>query len=123
MPINKTIIANNIKRVRKEKMLSQAQLAELAELSTQYVSHIETGKKMISLKAACRVADALDVSIGAILGNNVSSSNPNNTEIDQIFEDCNIFERQILIEGLRSTKKSLRDNEELMRYVIGIQLR
>lgn len=121
MPMNKKIIAENIKRQRKEKMMSQARLAELADLSTQYISHVETCKKTISLGAAYRVADALNVSIGAILDNNISSSKPENNEIDYIFSDCNMYERQILIEVLSSTKNALRENKELLYYIIGLE--
>lgn len=116
MPINRKVIAENIKRQRKERNMSQAKLAELADLSTQYVSHIETGKKTISLNAACRVADALNVSIGTILDNDIGSCKPENNEIDLIFRDCDMYERQILIEILSATKKALRDNRELFYY-------
>lgn len=120
MPMNKTIIANNVKRQRKVKKLSQAQLAEMSNLSTQYVSHIETGKKTISLGAAWRVADALGVSIGTILDNEVNSCSPGNSEIDEIFFFFYMYERQILIEGLRATKKALRENKELLKHAVNL---
>ena len=114
MAINKSIIANNIKRERGSKGISQALLAEKADLSAQYVSQVETAKKMISIPAAARIADALNVSIGAILESDAKSNNPANSEIDMLFGDCSEYERQVMLDVLRATKKAIRTHIDLL---------
>lgn len=60
---NSTLIKiyNNIKKYRTERKLSQNTLAEITDLSVDYISLIETGKRTPSLKSLCKIADALEV--------------------------------------------------------------
>lgn len=60
---NSTLIKiyNNIKKYRIEKKLSQSNLAEITDLSVDYISLIETGKRTPSLKSLCKIADALEI--------------------------------------------------------------
>ncbi|MDW7670623.1 MAG: helix-turn-helix transcriptional regulator [Bacillota bacterium] len=46
-------------RIRKESGLSQAELAQKADIQQQAVSRMETGKHIPSLKNVCRIADQL----------------------------------------------------------------
>lgn len=54
-------IYNNIKKYRNEKKLSQSTLAELTDLSVDYISLIETGKRTPSLKSLLKIAEVLEV--------------------------------------------------------------
>ena len=45
MKVNYTLIGNRIAEKRKEQGLSQMRLADMTELSTSYISHIETATK------------------------------------------------------------------------------
>ena len=47
--------------------LTQADLAEAAGLSVPYISHIERGRKTVSLGSLLRIADALNVNINQLL--------------------------------------------------------
>ena len=54
------------RRIREERIrtgMSQEKLAELADSSPQYISHIENARKKASLEMIVRVANALDVSV------------------------------------------------------------
>lgn len=53
------IVASNIKRLRKERGITQAQLAEMTDLSNTYIANIECGKTWISDKTLERLAAAL----------------------------------------------------------------
>ncbi len=55
------IIQNNIKKYRKERNLTQEQLSELCNISTDYLSEIERGKKVPSLKRFILIAEALEI--------------------------------------------------------------
>ena len=51
----------NIARYRQAKGLSQEKLAELVDLSREYVTRVENGQKNISLKKLFAIADALEI--------------------------------------------------------------
>ena len=55
------ILGQNIAKYRQKKNLSQEKLAELVDLSREYVTRVERGQKNIRLKKLFAIADALDV--------------------------------------------------------------
>jgi transcriptional regulator with XRE-family HTH domain len=55
------LYAENIKRIRLEKNLSQEELAEKADISSAYVSEIENQKKIGKFETIASLADALEV--------------------------------------------------------------
>jgi transcriptional regulator with XRE-family HTH domain len=57
----------NIRRIREERDLSQAKLADLAGLHRAYVGQIERGEKNIGLKNLEKIAKALNVSMKVLL--------------------------------------------------------
>ena len=59
------IIRDNIKKFRKEKNLTQQDLADLAGISRQYVTDIENENrnKHITIAILGRIADAMNVNI------------------------------------------------------------
>ena len=52
-----------VRSLRKAKLLSQEQLADLASLDRTYISGIERGRRNVSLRNVEAVARALDVSL------------------------------------------------------------
>lgn len=54
-------LANNMKKYRKIANLTQEQLAERVETSTNYIGTIETGKKFPSPQMLERIANALNI--------------------------------------------------------------
>ena len=56
-----SVLAYNIKKCRKTKGLTQEQLAEKAQTSTNYLGSIETGKKYPSPQMMDKLAKALDI--------------------------------------------------------------
>ena len=59
------IIRKNIKKYRKEKQLTQQQLAEATDLSVDYICEIEspTKNKSFSIVTLGRIADILEIDI------------------------------------------------------------
>ena len=60
-------IGQRIRKYRKAKGLSQEQLAELVDISTTHMSHIETGNTKLSLQVFADLAEALQVSVDSLL--------------------------------------------------------
>ena len=57
------ILRNNIKTFRESKNLTQEKLSELAGISADYLSEIERGKKVPSIKRLIQISEALDIEI------------------------------------------------------------
>ena len=57
----RNVFIMNLKRVRKEKKISQMRLAELCESSTSYIGEIEIGQKFPSIEMIEKIARALKV--------------------------------------------------------------
>jgi len=101
MTINYKMLGKKIKNFRREKGMSQEQLAEKCELSTSYISYIETGKKKINFSQLEKMAAILDFSIEII---------SNNTLVEYDFKNFNYFsykERKFLYKVLLSVKSEL----------------
>ncbi|MBU86039.1 helix-turn-helix transcriptional regulator [Alcanivorax sp.] len=56
-----------VRAVRKQKGLSQEELASLAGLDRSYMGHIERGEKNITLLKIYQISDALSLSPAALL--------------------------------------------------------
>lgn len=103
MAINFETVGKRIKEVRKQKGMSQDELAERADLSSQYISQIETGRKKGSLPTYNKLAKALGVSIDELTGS-ISESSRVLSDVDLILQDCSKEERELLVEVLRVVK-------------------
>ncbi len=115
MSIEKKLIGRRIKTIRKRKNLSQAELAELADLTPSFLSCVETGRRGINLEAFVDIANALGVSADYILSDSIK----NNVETVRrdyldILEDCDDYERRVITEAARSLKRCLRENKHIL---------
>lgn len=55
------IVGKNVRKYRKLRNLSQEKLSELVDVSTDYISLIELGKRVPSLKRLYKIAEILDI--------------------------------------------------------------
>ena len=60
-------LGKEIRELRRKRNLTQEKLAELADLSVPYISHLERGTKKPSLAVLVRLADSLDVTVDRLL--------------------------------------------------------
>ena len=58
----KLLVGQRIKEIRNEKSMSQEDLANTAEMERSFVTHIESGRRNISVDTLERILNALDVS-------------------------------------------------------------
>lgn len=61
------VFAGNVRRLRRERGLSQEELAEAAGVHRTYVGMIERGEKNVTIYNIERIAIALDVPPGSLL--------------------------------------------------------
>lgn len=60
-------LADKIKKIRKEKKISQAELAEIAGINPNHLSRLETDKFSPTIPVLKKMANALEVSIDYLL--------------------------------------------------------
>lgn len=115
MTLNYLIIGKRIKEARKAKKLSQAELCEKVGLSDGYISYIETASKFVSLDVLIRIANILEVTADELLAENLLTNRKVclNGEFADLLGDCTAYERRVLIEVARATKRILRENQNL----------
>jgi transcriptional regulator with XRE-family HTH domain len=63
-----TAISSNLHALRMMRGLTQSDLGRRAGMGAASVSHFETGQRAPSLESLVKLADALDVSVDALLG-------------------------------------------------------
>ena len=61
---NSKLLGKQIKKRRKKKRITQAELAEKVGVTTVYITYIETGKYFPSLKRLIKIAKVLRVKVG-----------------------------------------------------------
>ena len=97
-------IGQRIRKYRKAKGLSQEQLAEMVDISTTHMSHIETGNTKLSLQVFADLAEALQVSVDSLLTDvNMTNKQQTYQEIMDILDQCTPAQAQALKEIISST--------------------
>ena len=71
---NRSAIGRRIRAFRLKSNLTQAQLAESLDVSTNFISEVETGKKNISIDTLCRLCQQYQLSADFILFGKESSA-------------------------------------------------
>lgn len=110
MAINYVKVGKEIKRIRKEKGWTQAYLAEMVDISDQYISAIENASKCASLQVIFNLAEVLDISLDILFGIRKRNHSEYSTKADRLLEDCSIYEEEFLIQVLEAVKLLLREN-------------
>lgn len=60
-------LGRTIKRRRQERLLTQAQLAERANIHVTYVSHLETDRSFPCWEVLCALSAALEIRLSALI--------------------------------------------------------
>ena len=98
-------IGQRIRRYRKEKGLSQEQLAESVNISVTHMSHIETGNTKLSLPVLVDIAAALQVTVDDLLTDVTSGSSTK--LLLQLTVDCTARQIDLICDIVRAVKNSL----------------
>jgi transcriptional regulator with XRE-family HTH domain len=77
-----TALRENLSRFRELRKLTQAELGKRAGFAAASISHFETGQRVPSLESLVKLADALDVSLDALIGRESAETG---SQIDPIF--------------------------------------
>ena len=115
MDVSFNLIGKRISEVRVQQKITQAELAELSQLSVSFICHIENGRKKASLKSLIRISNALGITVDELLnGNQLHNPTEYQTDIDLLMADCNGFEKRFIFEMITAAKAILRSNNWIL---------
>lgn len=110
MSIQYESIGKRIKKFRMERNLSQEKLAEMIAVYPHHISQIENGRRIPSVETLILIANALSVSVDAILIDTlVRPHSPADVETIKIVADCNEEEQKMLMKILQFMKALLKE--------------
>ena len=113
MEIDYAYIGKRISRERKAVGLTQSALADFADSSPQYISHIENGRKKASLDILVRIANVLNISMDRLLGRTINNNRSDcGAMVDELLSGCNSYERTVMIDVAVSLRDSLKENRK-----------
>ncbi|AZR16030.1 helix-turn-helix domain-containing protein [Lactobacillus crispatus] len=84
-------LANNIKTLRKQKNLNQAELGEILHVSQQTIGSWETGRAIPGSDTLKILADYFQVSTDELLGRKTSGS-ANDTDLSEMINNARFFD-------------------------------
>ena len=110
MELNYALIGARIKRIRKSQKLTQERLSEMAGISPQHMSQIESAKTKLSLPTLINICNALNVSANKILCDLLSADNVEQigADIAETLKDCTADEIYLMLSVADSVKRSIR---------------
>lgn len=108
-------IGLRIKEARLIKKLTQEQLAEKVGVTVNHISNVERAWTSVSLSTLVKIANVLEVSADDLLCDNLKKSRPVfEKELAKLIHDCNDYELRVLIDIFKASKKSVRENSQIL---------
>lgn len=116
MKLNYRLLGKRIREIRLRQNISQATLSELVDKTPTYISYIENGYKSMSLETLVAIANALKVSADTILADSLRYIlQTEKAEISEVLNDCNPFERRIIVDSAKALKQSLQEYRFMLK--------
>lgn len=109
--LNYVEIGRKIRSLRKEKGLSQEQLAEKIWISTTHMSHIETGTTKLSLPVLVDIANVLEVGTDDIISTQIlEKKQDTENKIQCVLNKCTPSQRNVIEQVVVAAKKAMDEN-------------
>ena len=111
MQIDYLDIGARIRAERKKQNISQEKLAEMVDVGTTHISHIETGNTVPSIKTFIAIINALNLSSDELLRNHIQKAKHIfEGDLADLIKDCTDEEARIIADTAKALKISLRRN-------------
>ena len=104
--MNYNEIGQRIRKYRKDRGLSQEQLAEAVNISVTHMSHIETGNTKLSLPVLVALASALQVSCDDLLCGSEDTTAEAISGIMRTVRECSLSQLKIITALIRAVKEN-----------------
>lgn len=103
-------LGRRVRAAREKKGITQERLAELADVGTAHISHVETARTKVSLPTLIKIANALDTSMDELLcGSLKTGGTICFMETALLLDDCSGEELRIIHDVVVSLKSGLRN--------------
>lgn len=116
-------VGENIKRIRKEKGLTQKKLGELCGINEVQIRQYESGKANPKIETIDKIASALEVPIIKIKEDITWEEHKNTTEMKRLYREANAIDGVIAIlagiYGKAECKEILGEYRTACYYVVG----
>lgn len=99
------VVGERIRTLRKKQGLSQEKLAEMIELSANYIGFIERGQRQVALDSLEKIADALGTDLATLFEKPESNVSPNDAEIAALVKAARNMEHGDLLALRRIAQK------------------
>ena len=107
--MNYVLLGQRIRAARLSAGMTQEQLAEKVDLTSQHISHTVVASTKISLPALVKIANALNTSVDRLLSDSIQDSKIYlMDDVKTVFSDCNPDEIYVMLEAAAAVKKSIR---------------
>lgn len=108
--LNYQLVGQRLRAIRKKRGFTQEQLAEMAGISPQHCSGIETGAAKVSLPALVQLCNALEATPNEILLDSVpAAAKPGlMREVETVFADASPDEMYLMLAQAKSIKEAVR---------------
>ena len=110
-------IGKRIRDIRTNKKMSQADLADKANISLSQVSDIETGKSSMRLTTFLGIVEALQVSADVLLRTDIPEvNNIYKSEFAEVLEDCTPTEIESILKIVKGVKRAMQSHSLNTEY-------
>lgn len=108
--LNYKLVGQRLRAIRKKRGLTQETLSELAGISPQHCSGIETGAAKVSLPALVNLCNALGATPNEILLDSVPAATKIGlmAEVESVFADASPDEMYLMLAQAKSIKEAVR---------------
>ena len=105
-------IGLRIAQARKKKSMSQADLAEKAQVSISHISDIENGKTNLSLDIFTRIVEVFQISADwLIMADIPQTMEYSSAELSRLLADCSVSESKAILKMAENLKEILRSQK------------
>ena len=102
-------IGQRIRSIRKNRKLTQGDLAKIADMKASNISEIENGKSQMHLLTFIKIIEALQVSADEILLPDVTSVRARfDADYLEVLKDCTAAEMDMIIKFARELRENMR---------------
>lgn len=110
MGLDYAALGKRIRKLRKEKGMTQSELAEQVKIETSNISHIERGVSKAGTNTLYEIAVALGVTLNDLFCDSFPRDrSAYENELLRIAEDCSPQELRILADAMQGLKQILRE--------------
>lgn len=108
------VIGKRVKEARKAAQITQAELAEKINMSTNAVAKLETNLMNVSLQTLINIANVFDIDINYLLSNDDADGKDKNTDVflESLIKNLSMRDKAFIIHTINGLKAYNAESEK-----------